>query len=101
MLHEGAQSREKIEPFLKALVARFQASFYPFQDLSIDEMVIGFKGRWKHKQYNASKPHKHHIKSFGLCDSATGYTWDILLYFGKLTSYAPEADKDGLQAVKV
>uniref|UniRef100_A0A0B7B5W3 PiggyBac transposable element-derived protein domain-containing protein n=1 Tax=Arion vulgaris TaxID=1028688 RepID=A0A0B7B5W3_9EUPU len=104
MLHAGepgAESKHKIEPFLNAMVGSFQDAFYPFQNLSIDEMVIGFKGRWKYKQFNASKPHKHHIKSFGLCDSATGYVYNILLYFGKETSYAPDVDKDGLQAVKV
>ena len=55
-------------------------------------MVIGYKGRWKYKQYNASKPSKYHIKTFGLCDSNTGYVYNVLTYFGKDTSYLAEND---------
>uniref|UniRef100_A0A2C9KFX3 PiggyBac transposable element-derived protein domain-containing protein n=1 Tax=Biomphalaria glabrata TaxID=6526 RepID=A0A2C9KFX3_BIOGL len=64
-------------------------------------MVIGFRGRWQYKMFNATKPSKYHIKTFGLCDSATGYVGDILTYFGANTSYNPDADKDGGQAVQV
>ena len=46
-----------------------------------------FKGRWKNKQYNPSKPSKYIIKTFGLCDSATGYAFNILTFFGSDTSY--------------
>ena len=40
-----AQSIKKIQPFLNSAVAKFQSVFYPWQNLSIDEMVIGWKGR--------------------------------------------------------
>ncbi|GFR57507.1 PiggyBac transposable element-derived protein 4 [Elysia marginata] len=104
MLHcggENSEGKEKIEPFVNSLIEKYQAAFYPFQNVSIDEMVIGWKGRWKHKQYNASKPNQYHIKTFGLCDSATGYCMNILIYFGKDKSYNPDMDPEGLQAVKV
>ncbi|KAI8793826.1 piggyBac transposable element-derived protein 4 [Biomphalaria glabrata] len=64
-------------------------------------MVIGFRGRWQYKMFNATKPSKYHIKTFGLCDSATGYVVDILTYFGANTSYNPDVGKDGGQAVQV
>ncbi|GFO17909.1 PiggyBac transposable element-derived protein 4 [Plakobranchus ocellatus] len=50
--------------------------------LSLDEMIIGFKGRWAFKQFNSSKPKKYHIKTFGLCDSATGFytTKELVTY---------------------
>ena len=77
MLHAGGidenNTQEKIKPFLNKLVANFQAAYYPYQDVSIDEMVIQWRGHWKYKQYNLNKPSKYHIKTFGLCDSATGY----------------------------
>ena len=103
ILHCGAPDAagvQKVQPFVAQMVASFQANFYPFEGVSIDEMVIGWKGRFKHKTYNAKKPKKHHIKTYGLCDSATGYVYDILCYFGDET-----AVNDGLQdkssAVKV
>jgi hypothetical protein len=51
---------------MNKLIEKFQAAFYPYMNVAIDEMVIGWKGRWKYKQYNSSKPNKYHIKTFGL-----------------------------------
>ena len=71
---------------MKYLIANYQKAFYPYEDVSVDEMVIKYKGRWKNKQYNPSKPSKY-IKTFGLCDSATWYAFNILNFFGSDTSY--------------
>ena len=66
-------------------------------------MIIGWKGRWKYKMYNAAKPHKYHIKSFGLVDSSTGYVLNLLTYYGAETSYDPETDSDeqGRTSIKI
>ncbi|CAG5121457.1 unnamed protein product [Candidula unifasciata] len=88
MLHASeprAQGQAKIEPFVNNLVAKFQSAFYPYEKLSVDEMVIGFKGRFHAKQYNAAKPHKYHIQTFGLSK----------------TAYNPELDPTSTHAVKV
>lgn len=92
MLHcsrTEAQAKEKVEPFIKSLVRKFQESFYPFRNLSIDEMVVGWKRRFRHRQYNPSKPSKFHIKTYGLCDSLTGYVYNLLPYFVRDTSFNP------------
>ena len=83
----GSESEAKIEQFVNELVTEFQVAFYSFKNVAIDEMVIGWKGRWKYKQCNAAKPKKYHIKTFGLCNSTTGYVCNILTYFGTETSY--------------
>ena len=91
MLHvsdnDEKKAKDKIEPFMNKLIHQFQAAFYPFQDVSIDEMVINFKDRWKNKQYNPNKPTNYCIKTHG--DNATGYAFNILTYFGSATSYNP------------
>ena len=74
MLHAGSigdeqSKKEKIEPFLNMLINKFRSAFYPEKDLSLDEMVVKWKGRSKYKMYNSNKPEKYHIKTFGLCDS--------------------------------
>ena len=51
--------------------------------------------------YNPSKPAKYHVKTFGLCDSATGYCFNILIYFGSETSYAAHIDPESESAIKV
>ena len=104
MLHAGeadAQGKAKIEPFLNGLIASFNDAYQPGKQLSIDEMVIGFKGRFKFRQFNASKPKKFHIKSFGLVDSNTGYVVNLLIYFGSTTSYVSTALDDEGIAVKI
>ncbi|XP_067948703.1 piggyBac transposable element-derived protein 4-like [Watersipora subatra] len=104
MLHAsevGSQGKAKIEPFVNKLIESFQAAFYPYKEVAVDEMVIGYNGKWSSKQYNSSKPSKYHIKTFGLCDSNTSYVYNLLIYFGADTSYDPELDKDCGEAVKV
>ena len=104
MLHTGlpeAQSKDKIEPFIDSLCKRFNEVFTPFKQLSIDEMIVGYKGRWQYKQFNASKPHKYHIKSFGLVDSTTGYVLQTLTYYGANTSYHPDCDPDSGMAIRI
>lgn len=104
MLHASepdARGNAKIEPFINSLVANYKSSFYPFENVSIDEMVVGFRGRFHARQYNASKPSKYHIKTFGVCDSTTGYAYDLLVYFGADTSYSQEENQDSSHAVKV
>ncbi|GFO29853.1 PiggyBac transposable element-derived protein 4 [Plakobranchus ocellatus] len=104
MLHAGntqAEGKEKIVPFINLLLQKFRSAFYPYQRLSLDEMIIGFKGRWAFKRFNISKPKKYHIKIFGLCDSATGYVYNILTYFGTNTSYNPDLDTTSGDAVKI
>ncbi|GFS02920.1 PiggyBac transposable element-derived protein 4 [Elysia marginata] len=96
ILHVGAPNAEgknKIEPFHNMLITKFNAAFTPYQYVSIDEMVVGFEGRFEPKQYYATKPKKH-IKSFGLVDSSTGYVCNILTYFGANTSYDQSKDTD-------
>lgn len=59
MLHASdgeSIGKEKIEPFVNKLCKSFQNAFYPYQNVSIDEMVVKWQGRWKCKQYNPNKP---------------------------------------------
>ena len=81
--------------------SKFNQAYYPRQNLSLDEMVVGWTGRWKYKMYNASKPKRYHVKVFGLVDSTTGYTINLLIYFGKETSYSADLNNCNSQAVKV
>ena len=92
-VEDEMEKKDKIEPFLNKLLRRFQTAFYPGQNLSLDEMVVKRKGRSKYKMYNPNKAEKYHLKTFGLCDSVTGYTFNLLIYFGADTSYAGELDK--------
>ena len=50
--------------------------------MSINEVIVKFKGRALFKQYIPKKRKRFGIKMFKLCDS-TGYTYDLNVYLGK------------------
>ena len=76
---------DKIQPLLDELIPTFQQSFIPAQNVSVDETMVGFKGRVKFKQYCKDKLTKWGLKVFTLADSATGYIFNLLPYTGRET----------------
>lgn len=50
---------------------------------TLDEMLLGFRGRCIFKMYIPSKPDKYGIKILMLCDSKTAYMLDAFVYLGK------------------
>ena len=79
----GYDKLYKVRPFLDAAVKNFQSSYMPTENLSIDERMIGFKGRLAFLQYMPKKPQKWGIKAWVLADAANGYVWNWDLYTGK------------------
>ena len=73
----------KVRPFLDLILPQFKAHFQPGRDLSIDEAMIGFKGRIFFKQYMPTKPTKWGIKVWEMCDAATGYCVTFDIYTGR------------------
>ena len=72
MMHIGTAGStprkiDKIKPLLDILLPRF---YKPSKNLSIDEMMVGFRGRFGSKQYMPQKPTKWGIKAFTLADAA-------------------------------
>lgn len=76
----------KIRPIVTATNKTFCESFYPFQDLAIDESLILWKGRLAFKQYIPSKRHRFGVKLFEICDVETGYVQGYIIYTGGSTS---------------
>ena len=73
----------KLRPFLEPLIANFQQAYIPHRELSVDEAMVGFKGRLSFIQYLPKKPTKWGMKSYVLADSSTGYVWNWRWYTGK------------------
>ena len=72
----------KVQVLLDVLIANFKGNMHPSANLSVDETMIGFRGRFGAKQYIPNKPNKYGIKAFTLADSANGYVLDTLIYTG-------------------
>ena len=75
----------KLRPLLGPLIANFQSAYTLNRgELSVDEAMIGFKGRLSFIQYLPKKPTKWGMKAYVLADSSTGYVYNWRLYTGKL-----------------
>ena len=51
--------------------------------LTINKMLVPFRGRCSFIQYIPSKPEKYGVKIFALCDAKTFFTGSLEVYFGK------------------
>ena len=72
----------KVRPVLDYLVQKFKELYQPGQDICIDEGMMLWQGRLAFRVYNPQKPVKYGIKSYILCDSATGYCFNLKPYVG-------------------
>ena len=72
----------KIQPFLDLIVQNFKEAYISFENISIDESIVGYKGRLSWIQYIQNKPTKWGIKAWILAESDTGYVWNFRLYTG-------------------
>lgn len=68
--------------FLK-FVKNCQESYIPGENVTIDEMLPGFRGNCPFRQYIPSKPNKYGIKFFALVDAKMYYTYNMEIYAGK------------------
>ncbi|CAF1640301.1 unnamed protein product, partial [Didymodactylos carnosus] len=73
----------KVSHCLKLLKQNFQTHFDLGEKLTIDEMMIKFKGRSSLKQYIKQKPIKRGYKVWILADTSTGYVYNFDIYSGK------------------
>ena len=72
----------KLRPFVTPLITHFQSSYTLYRRVSVDESMIGFKGRLGFIQYMPKKPTKWGMKAFVLSDALTGYKYNWHLYTG-------------------
>ncbi|XP_030018120.1 piggyBac transposable element-derived protein 4-like isoform X2 [Sphaeramia orbicularis] len=73
----------KVRPVLDYLVCKFREMYQPNTNICIDEGVLLWRGRLAFKVYNPQKPIKYGIKSYILCDSETGYCFNVKPYCGE------------------
>jgi len=62
----------KLRLFMDPLICSFKEMFIPQQQLSIDEVIISYKGRLSFLQYLPKKPKKWGKKAWALADSKLG-----------------------------
>ncbi|XP_060822292.1 piggyBac transposable element-derived protein 4-like [Bombus pascuorum] len=77
---------QKVNNFIEYLDEKFREYFVPGKEVSINEAVVKVKGRITFINYNPQKPTKWGIRIFVLADAKSAYVYDILPYYGELTS---------------
>ncbi|XP_065673943.1 piggyBac transposable element-derived protein 4-like [Hydra vulgaris] len=93
-LEESYNRSAKIQPVLVSLIERFKLLLNHSRDISIDESLLLWKGRLSWKQYSRTKRARFGQKSFVLCDAATGYIWNVIIYTGADTLGIDNRDED-------
>jgi len=73
---------KKVKPFVNHFRKRCKSLYQPEQNLAIDERLVKSKHRSGIRQYIKNKSIKFGIKLWVIADSATGYTWDFIVYTG-------------------
>src|SRR6218665_1306763 len=72
-----------VRPLVDSLNSKFPQLFKPGKNVSIDESMVGFKGRLYFKQYCPKKPTKWGFKIWTICDSSNGYFLKFDVYTDK------------------
>lgn len=101
--HERKQTDNlaPIRGVFEKFVERCIASYTPGEYCTIDEMLEGFRGRCKFRQYIRSKPDKYGIKIYALVDSRTFFTVNMEIYAGKQPKNSPyELDNSAAAVVE-
>lgn len=96
LIDEDPQIRKvfKIKPIIDHLQTKFKSVYIPGKNISVDESLMGWKGRLSWKQYIPSKRKRFGIKFFILCESATGYVYNFLIYTWADTNYGPKYNEE-------
>ena len=91
-LHQvGHDKLFKVRYFLSQLMESYQSSNRMERKLSVDKMMIKYKGRLSFLQYMPKKTHKWGIKAWALAEAGSGYCWNLTVYTGKEESATEDA----------
>lgn len=73
-------------------IDKCRISYEPHTYVTIDEQLLGFRGKCPFRVYIQSKPDKYGIKVIAICDAKTYYMFDAIPYIGKGTEAKTAAD---------
>ena len=86
---DGYDPLYKVRNILTETKETFKRFFVPRQELSVDECMVGLKGRLLFKQYMPAKPSKWSMKVWTICDARTGYYIGYDVYARKTSCRNP------------
>lgn len=81
-LKAGGDKVFKIRDLMTRLNSAFQRKYHPARNLTVDEMMIPFKGRLSIIQFMPRKPVKKGIRAWACSDATSGYSLNLDVYCG-------------------
>lgn len=82
-----------VRQIFEMFVENCKKSYTPSEFVTIDEMLVAFRGHCPFRQYIPSKPAKYGIKIHALCDAQTFYVCNMEIYAGTQPDGPFKADK--------
>ena len=76
---------QKVEPLNTMIQSRCQRFYFPASNVTVDEMMIRFRGRSHHTYRMPSKPITEGYKVFALCDLGYTFNW---VFASRLDSFS-------------
>ena len=69
-----------VRSVLDVILRQIEDNYVPYQDLSVDEAMIAFRGHLSFRQYLPAKPTKYGVKVWEICDARNGCRFDFNVY---------------------
>lgn len=90
-----------IREIFETFIQNCKNCYIPGESLTIDEMLVGFRGRCSFRVYMKSKPNKYGLKIICLCDAKTHYLLNAFVYTGKSDNLQPNPRKLSVPTLSV
>lgn len=83
-----------VSELFSTFISNSQKSYVLSEYITIDEMLIPFRGRCQFKMFMPKKPKKYGIKVMCLCDAKTSYLFNAYIYTGAGSDGVGLAEKE-------
>ena len=67
----------------KNFLSNLRRSYIPEDVVTVDEQLVGYRGKAPGRTYIPSKPRKYGIKIFWACEAQSGYALNAIIYTGR------------------
>ena len=73
-------------------LSQIRQHYVPDADITVDEQLLGYRGRVPGRTYMPSKPKKYGVKIFWSCEAKTGFALNGKIYTGRQQNREPERE---------
>ena len=80
---KGRDKMTHVRELWELFIQRCRTCYNPSDNCTIDEQLVGFRGRCPFRVYMPQKPDKYGIKIWWICDSKNGYAYNGQIYLGR------------------